>query len=105
MASVTKRRWKKLDGSIGEAWQVRYLDPATGTAPAKTFKLKKEADAFKRKVETELSEGARIARRATRTVSELIEEYLLHADERAAKGQVSQAHVDACRRTCAPLRA
>lgn len=98
MASVTKRKWAKPDGSVGEAWQVRYLDPTTGTAPAKTFKLKKEADAFKRKVERELEEGSHITRSASRTVAQLLDEYLAYIDRRADDGQVSGAYPSSQRR-------
>lgn len=91
MASVAKRRWKKPDGTYGEKWVVRYKD---GDAhPQRTFVLKKEADAFKRKVETELEAGTHVSRRTSRKVRELVEEVVTSVSRRAAAGQVGDGYV------------
>jgi integrase len=96
MASVAKRRWKKPDGSTGETWIVRYKD---GDAhPQKTFTLKKEAEAFKRKVEQEIEAGTHVSRRASRTVKELAAEFTTSLERREADGQISYSYVDQTRR-------
>lgn len=82
MASVTKRRWRKPDGSFGEGWQVRYIDPATGKRPGKMFELKKDAEAFRRKVQREIEDGLHVAGAKVASVADVLDAYF---DSRQAK--------------------
>src|SRR5579862_5410584 len=59
MATVTKRTWEH-QGKTKAAWSVRYFD-RTGSRRGKTFELKKDADAYRRKVENEVEAGMHIA--------------------------------------------
>ncbi|MDN4633162.1 site-specific integrase [Sphingomonas sp. PsM26] len=106
MASVTKRRWKKPDGSTGEGWQVRYVDAATGKRPGKMFDLKKDADAFKRKVEREIEDGTHVMRSQTKSMADVLGEFVEDTELRWRDGRIGQGHCvrqeQVCRRYFAP---
>lgn len=91
MASVSKRQWTHK-GVQKEAWVVRYKDIA-GTHRSRQFDRKKEADTYCRQVENELDEGTHVARRDSRTVECLIDEYLKFQDRREHNGEISIARV------------
>lgn len=65
--SVRKREWKTPKGEQKSAWIVDYFD-AGGTRRQKTFRLKKEADAFAATASIEVREGTHVADRETATV-------------------------------------
>jgi integrase len=65
--SVRKREWKTPKGDSKTAWIVDYFD-AGGTRRQKTFRLKKEADAFAATASIEVREGTHVADRETATV-------------------------------------
>src|SRR6187402_2134995 len=88
MASVTKRQHTRADGSNGDKWVVRYLDPSTGKRPCKTFDLKKDAEAFKRKVEREVEDGTHTTSAESKTVSAVMGEFLASYRGRVADGRV-----------------
>lgn len=91
MASVAKRKWTHK-GVAKEAWIVRYKD---GDAhPQRTFDKKKDADAFKRKVEQEIEEGTHVSRRSSRKLRELVTEFTDDLDRRVKSGQVGPGYLD-----------
>lgn len=91
MASVAKRKWTH-NSITKEAWIVRYKD---GDAhPQRTFTLKKEAEAFKRQVETEIEKGAHVSRRSSRTLAALVDEVCADIDRRVSAGQVGPGYLD-----------
>lgn len=92
MASVNKRRWKKADGTTGEKWVVRYKDGMTH--PQRTFDLKKDAEAFKRKVERDTDDGTLVSRRTSRSLSELVVEVCEDVARRVELGQVGPGYLD-----------
>lgn len=65
--SVRKREWTTPKGVEKSAWVVDYTD-AGGKRRLKTFRLKKEADAFASKADVEVREGTHVADRDTVTV-------------------------------------
>lgn len=65
--SVRKREWKTPNGELKSAWIVDYFD-AGGTRRQKTFRLKKEADAFAATASIEVRDGTHVADRETATV-------------------------------------
>lgn len=67
--SVRKREWTTPKGETKTAWVVDYTD-TTGKRRLKTFKLKKEADAFASKAHVEVREGTHVADSVTVTVEE-----------------------------------
>ena len=67
--SVRKRSWVTAKGESRDAWIVDYPD-AQGTRRLKTFKRKKDADAFAAKTHVEVREGVHVADSASVTVRE-----------------------------------
>jgi integrase len=65
--SVRKREWTTTQGEQREAWIVDYFD-AGGTRRLKTFKRKKDADAWSNKTGVAVLEGTHIADSASITV-------------------------------------
>lgn len=98
MASVRKREWIAPNGKLKTAYQVRYTDPTTGRTPARTFTLRKDADAFMRKVEREIEDGVHIARSTSRTVAATIAEFCADLDRRADEGQIGAGYAAQTRR-------
>ncbi|WP_371346098.1 tyrosine-type recombinase/integrase [Ancylobacter sp. IITR112] len=80
MASVAKREWTHK-GETKTAWVVRYTDQG-GKRRMKTFEKKKDADRFRSTVETEIENGTHVADRASKTVKEAAEGYLLDCERR-----------------------
>ena len=70
--SVRKRKWTTSKGIVQEAWIVDYPDAqgAQRTRRLKTFKRKKDADAFAAKTNVEVREGIHVADSASVTVRE-----------------------------------
>jgi integrase len=58
--SVRKRTWKTVAGEMKEAWVVDYVDQG-GKRRLKTFKRKKEADAYHSRANVEVREGVHTA--------------------------------------------
>ncbi|MGO4833048.1 tyrosine recombinase XerC, partial [Rhizobiaceae sp. 2RAB30] len=67
--SVRKRQWTTAKGEEKSAWIADYVD-GKGTRRLKTFKLKKQADAFAATASVEVREGTHVAERDTVTVAE-----------------------------------
>lgn len=65
--SVRKRAWTTPSGEAKTAWVVDYTDSA-GKRRLKTFKLKKQADAFAATASVEVREGTHVADSASATV-------------------------------------
>ncbi|NTF80878.1 site-specific integrase [Rhizobium rhizogenes] len=65
--SVRKRTWTTPKGEVKSAWVADYTDIG-GKRHLKTFRLKKEADAFASKADVEVREGTHVADRETVTV-------------------------------------
>jgi integrase len=67
--SVRKREWTTRLGEQREAWVADYTDQQ-GIRHLKTFKRKKDADAFEDKASVEVKEGTHVADSASITVAE-----------------------------------
>ncbi|MDK1377122.1 MULTISPECIES: site-specific integrase [unclassified Sinorhizobium] len=67
--SVRKRTWTTPKGEEKSSWVVDYFDMA-GKRRLKTFKLKKQADAFAATAAVEVREGVHVAESASATVQE-----------------------------------
>lgn len=93
MASVAKRKWTSPRGEKKESWEVRYKD-ALGKHRGKTFRLKKEADAFRRTVEIELEDGTHVAREASPKFDQAAAEYLEALARRLREGTFRHASYD-----------
>ena len=89
MASVAKRKWTH-NGVTAEKWAVRYIDEQ-GARRSKQFAMKKDADAFKRKVERELEDGVHIARAASATVAAIASDWLAGREADLRGGKLANA--------------
>lgn len=91
--SVRKRTWTTGKGAEKSAWVVDYVD-AKGARRLKSFKLKKEADAFSSTAAVEVREGVHVADRETVTVKEAAALWLRSCDsaglERSTLDQYGQ---------------
>lgn len=67
--SVRRRTWTTDAGAEKSAWVVDYVD-AKGKRRLKSFKLKKDADAFAATAHVEVREGVHVAERDTCTVKQ-----------------------------------
>ncbi|WP_322964441.1 tyrosine-type recombinase/integrase [Sphingomonas fuzhouensis] len=92
MASVTKRQWTTPGGGTKEAWVVRYKD-TTGSYRQSTFKRKKEADAYRTTVESELANREHIAGSQRKTISFVANAYITEIDQAAKRGVMRRSTV------------
>ena len=79
MATVRKRAWTTPAGDHREAWRVRYVDQG-GITRTRQFDLKRDADAWRVKVEGELATGIHTADAASITVSQAAAAWIKHAE-------------------------
>lgn|GEM_PF-1236861 len=87
MATVRKRRWVHK-GVEKEAWIVAYTDDKGGRR-IKTFVKKKDADAYRVRVEGELALGSHTARGDSISVKEAIREHLLQREGMHRLGDIT----------------
>ena len=78
MTTIRKRAWRTPKGEQRESWQVRYLDNA-GKEHARQFDRKREADAFRIKVESEVLAGVHTPDSASITVAEAADLWIAKA--------------------------
>ena len=94
--SVRKRNWTTGKGVEKEAWIVDYAD-GNGTRRLKTFKRKKDADAFEAVATVQISEGTHVADSTTVSVKEAGEKWIKSCEasglERSTVDQYRQ-HLD-----------
>jgi integrase len=69
MATVRRRTWTTPKGQKHESWRVRYVDQH-GITRTRQFDLKRDADAFRVKAESEVLSGVHTADSASVTVAE-----------------------------------
>lgn len=93
MASVRKVSWT-YNGATKTAWQVTYTDPMTKKRPCKNFKMKKEADAYRLKVEREIEDGVHTSAARGRTTEEACEAYIRHCEDRMRDGRIGRTRHD-----------
>ncbi|WP_159107372.1 site-specific integrase [Azospirillum sp. B506] len=86
MASVRKREWQ-YNGEVKTAWVVNYTDQS-GKRRLKTFDRKKEADAYRLKVETEIEKGEHTADGSSATVARVCDQFIKSAEERYKVGSI-----------------
>ncbi|KQT50078.1 hypothetical protein ASG52_08405 [Methylobacterium sp. Leaf456] len=88
MASVAKRKWTNAKGEQKENWEVLYKEG--GKHRSQTFKLKRHADAFKRKVENELHEGTHVASADGVTLDAAAADFERHLEDRMISGALGK---------------
>lgn len=82
MASIRKRKWNSPDGKPNEAYVVNWTDQE-GKRRLKTFDKKKEADAYRVRIEGEMERNEHVADRASKTFRDAAEEYFRDAERRS----------------------
>lgn len=94
--SVRKRQWTTPKGESKSAWVVDYMDQG-GKRRQKSFRLKKDADAFALTAGTEVREGRHVADSASATIKEAAKLWIA-ARERAGRERSTIAqyknHID-----------
>jgi integrase len=76
MATIRRVEWSSGPGkNAGSAWQVNYTDQ-NGKRHKKNFGLKKDADAWRLKMETEVKTGTHTPEAGSETIAERAELYL-----------------------------
>jgi integrase len=79
--SIRKRTWKNAKGEIKETWVVNYRDKSKrGARVQRTFRLKKDADAFLVGAKVEIRDGVHIARSKSVTVAQAGGEWIKTAE-------------------------
>lgn len=94
--SVRKRQWITGQGENREAWVVEYTD-AIGKRRRKTFKRKKEADAYDAKVRVDVRAGVHVADSASVTVAEAADLWLDACRNRGLERTTIALYADYCR--------
>lgn len=89
MASVTKRRWTKPDGSTAEAWAVRWRDGG-GAYRQKTFERKKDADKYRAYVAVEFYDGKGVCVAASYTIKDLCQAFLKSSHAMVREGKLAK---------------
>jgi integrase len=77
--SIRRRTWTNPDGSVGEAWVVDYVDQHR-KRHLKTFKRRKDADAYHAVVAVEVRQGTHAADSTSATIAEASKLWLKSGD-------------------------
>jgi integrase len=101
MASVRKRTWRTTTGETKTAWQVDYVD-GHGDRQRRHFRLKKEADAFRIDVQSQVRGGTHRPDAERVTVRSLCQDFIEHCegrhrrDERMSRKMLAvyRGHID-----------
>jgi integrase len=94
--SVRKRIWRTTKGETKEAWVADYADQA-GQRRLKTFKRKKDADAFEAKASVEIEEGVHTPASASITVAQAADLWLQSCDANKLESATIDAYEQHCR--------
>lgn len=86
MATVSKRNWMTSTGEKRAGWRCDFTDQ-NGRRQRRQFKTKREADAFRVKIEGQLAGGTFRGEAQTTTVRDLAHAYLEYAEGRRSKGE------------------
>jgi integrase len=81
MAKIWKRQWKNASGDTRTGWEVAYADQQ-GARQRRQFTSRKEADAFRVEIESQLRAGTYRPEAEKVTVREAAELFLNHCRER-----------------------
>jgi integrase len=79
MATIKKRAWTTGKGERREAWRVRYVDQH-GETRTRQFDLRRDADAFRIKAESEVLSGTHTPDSASITVAKAADDWISTAE-------------------------
>ena len=97
--SVSKREWVTPDGVPRSAWSVRWKEGGRHRSKG-GFRLKKDAEAFSRRVEDDKASGIERPKLRTGTVRVLADEYLKTLEDRVLDGRVARTRLRNVRIAC-----
>jgi integrase len=100
--SIRKRTWKTARGDAKEAWVVDYTDQG-GKRRLKTFKKKKEADAFETKAQFEITQGTHTPDSTSIIVADAAEKWLETCRARGLERSTIDAYEQHVRLHIGPL--
>ena len=86
--SIRKRTWTAQSGP-SEAWVVDYVDQQ-GKRRLKTFKRKKDAEAFEAKTRVQIIEGVHVADSASITVEDAAKDWIESCSDELERGTLKQ---------------
>lgn len=93
MASVSKRRWNKPDGTVGERWIVRYVE-ASGAHRQKSFDKKKDADRHRQEIEAQLASGILAPNAVATTIAKLADDWLEMRERMHREGLLARSSLE-----------
>lgn len=94
MATTTKRTWKdKAGGGLKSAWSVSYVD-LEGNRHRKQFSKRKDADAFRVDVESQIAKGSFRQSSLTRTVAQAARAYTEKIEARLDEDKIARSYFD-----------
>jgi integrase len=85
MATIKKRSWRTSKGEVREAFRVSYTD-REGKRRHKQFDMKRDADAYRIRVEGELAQGIHTPDAASVTIGEAAEIWLASCESSCDRG-------------------
>lgn len=100
--SVRKREWISPKGEQKSAWVVDYVDGA-GKRRLKTFKLKKQADAFSANASVEIRQGTHVADSASVTIEKAGKLWLASVDAAGLERSTAESYESHLRLHIAPF--
>src|SRR5918993_1374768 len=86
MASIRKRHWTTSKGEARSAWVVDFVDGA-GNRDRRQFDTRREADAFRVEVESQLQAGTFRPEANKVTVGQVAESFIEHCRGRMERGE------------------
>lgn len=94
--AIRKREWTTKKGVGKSAWVVDYKD-STGKRCIKTFRLKKDADAFNTKAGWEVSQGVHMAESGSITIAEAAVRWIAAAEAKKLEPKTIAAYESTAR--------
>ena len=95
MAAVSKRVWRTARGDVRTAWVCTYVD-ANGHQHRRQFKLKRDADSERVRVEGELAVGVHVPDGRSITVDDATRAFLADFEELAEAGKRERSTTAGC---------
>ena len=100
--AIRKREWTTAKGVAKSAWVVDYKD-STGKRCIKTFRLKKDADAFNTQAGWEVSQGVHMAESGSITVAQAADLWIESAKAKDLESKTVAAYESTARLHIVPL--
>lgn len=90
MATIKKRSWRTSKGEVREAFRVSYTD-REGKRRHKQFHMKRDADAYRIRVEGELARGIHTPDAASLTIGDAADIWLASCESSCDRGTLAKS--------------